>query len=57
MRTMMRTHLDLTLQEVVARLRGDFASDIAAYERVEQEILGMADMLTAGIIAQFPSRF
>lgn len=57
MESMMHRHLDLTTQEAVARLHSDFTADIAAYDRVEQEILGMADMLTAGIIAQFPGRF
>ena len=57
MRTMMRTHLDLTLDEAVARLQGRYADDIAAYEAVHAEILEMADMLSAGIEAQFPSRF
>jgi hypothetical protein len=57
MKQMMREHLDLTLAEAVARLQGDWAADIAAYERVHQEILHMADMLSAGIIRQFPKQF
>jgi hypothetical protein len=57
MRAMMRTHLDLTLDEAVARLQGRYADDIAAYEAVHTEILELADMLSSGIVAQFPSRF
>ena len=57
MQSMMKSHLDLTLQEAVARLQGRYADDIAAYDAVHAEILEMADMLSAGIIAQFPSRF
>lgn len=54
MKDMMRRHLNLTLAEAVAHLQGKYAEDIAAYDRVHDEILSMADMLTAGIVAQFP---
>jgi hypothetical protein len=57
MRSMMRAHLDRTLEEAVARLEGRYADDIAAYEAVHADILAMADMLSDGIVAQFPSRF
>ena len=57
MQSMMHSHLDLTLQEAVARLQGRYADDITAYDAVHVEILEMADMLSAGIIAQFPSQF
>jgi hypothetical protein len=57
MQAMMRSHLDLTLDEAVARLNGDWAGDVAAYDKVHDEILHMADMLTEGILAQFPSKF
>jgi hypothetical protein len=53
----MRTHLTLTLDEAVARLTGNFAGDIAKYDQVQAAILDMADMLSAGIIRQFPGKF
>ena len=53
----MRTHLDLTLEEAVARLEGRYEDSIASYEEVHAQILAMADMLSDGIIARFPSRF
>ena len=57
MKAHMKSHLDLTLEEALARLQGRYADDIAAYDKVHGDILEMADMLSAGIIAQFPSRF
>jgi hypothetical protein len=57
MTKMMHDHLDLTLQEATARLTGDWAGDVAAYDQVVGEILKMSDMLTDGIVAQFPGRF
>ena len=57
MQAMMKTHLDLTLEEATARLQGDWAGDVAAYDKVHNEILDMASMLTSGILAQFPNKF
>lgn len=57
MEMMMKSHLDLTLEEAAARLSGDYAADIAAYDRVHVDILHMADMLSDGIIHQFPRMF
>lgn len=54
---MMREHLDITLVEAVARLEGRYADDVAAYEEVHRQILAMADMLSDGIVGQFPQRF
>jgi hypothetical protein len=57
MRTMMHDHLKLTTDEAVARLHGDWAGDVKAYDAVHEQILRMADMLSAGIINQFPKQF
>jgi hypothetical protein len=57
MTSMMREHLDLTLEEATARLTGDYAADVAAYDRIHNQILEMADMLSDGIVAQFPEQF
>ena len=54
---MMRDHLDATTREAVARHQGDWAADVAAYDAVHVQILEMADMLSDGIIAQFPKLF
>jgi len=57
MKSMMRQHLDLTKAEDVARLSSDWSADIAAYEAVNAHILKMADMLSDGIIHQYPKNF
>jgi hypothetical protein len=57
MRSMMKEHLDLTLKEAVDRLNGRFAADVRDYDAVHRSILEMADMLSDGIVAQFPDRF
>src|SRR4051812_34655618 len=44
MRQMMHDHLSLTTNEAVARLHGDWAADVKAYDAVHQQILMMADM-------------
>jgi hypothetical protein len=57
MREMMSGHLDWTLAEAVARLNADWDADVAAYDHIHRDILHMADMLSIGIINQFPGRF
>jgi hypothetical protein len=56
-RAMLNEHLRLTTDEVVARLQGKWAADVAAYDRIHHHALGMADTLSAGLVAQFPGRF
>ena len=57
MQSMMHDHLNLTTQEAVARLHGDWAGDVKAYDSVHEQILKMADGLAMGIVAQFPDKF
>lgn len=54
---MMYEHLKLTTEEAVARLKKDWSADIASFEKVFDEIMEMSDVLTMGIVKQFPEKF
>jgi hypothetical protein len=49
-------HLKLTKDEAVARIGGDWAADIKAFDAIFNEIMVLADALNDGIAAQFPEK-
>ena len=53
---LLELHLDLTKREAVARLTGDWADDVAAFDEIFAEILTLADALSDGIARQFSDR-
>jgi len=57
MRADMKTHLDQTLAEASHELQGDYPASVRDYEAIHLHILDMADMLSSGIIKQFPQLF
>lgn len=57
MKAELRTHLRLTTAEAVARLQADWKADVAAYDRIHVHALHLSDVLSAGLVKQFPSRF
>ena len=57
MQMMMHDHLKLTTDEAVQRIKKNYDADVIAYDKVHTEILKMSDMLSDGIIRQFPEKF
>ena len=57
MKSELRMHLKLTTEEAVARLQADWAADVVAYDRIHRHALHFADLLSTGLVKQFPQRF
>ncbi len=57
MRKFMKGHLDQTLAEASHELSGQYEASVADYDEIHHHILGMADVLSTGIIRAFPHRF
>ena len=55
--SMLNQHLALTTQEATARIQGRWSDDAATFDSIFNQILGMADALSDGIVKQFPNRF
>jgi hypothetical protein len=56
-RRMMAVHLKQVIDQAVDELTGDYEAGARAFEPYIHHILDMADMISGGIIRQFPSRF
>lgn len=54
---MLYAHLQLTTQEVSARLAKNYPTEIKAFNKVEQQAISMADYFSSGIMRQFPQKF
>ncbi len=54
---MLFKHLDYTTDEVTAILSKNWAAGIDAYDKGEKHMLMFADVLSNGIIKQFPKKF
>jgi hypothetical protein len=53
----MRTHLDLLLEEATKHLEGDYKAGLEAYDRSHTQIIEMARVLADGTMEQFADRF
>jgi hypothetical protein len=56
-RQMMKVHLNQVIAQAVDELSGNYAAGARAFAPYIRHILDMADMISGGIIKQFPSRF
>jgi hypothetical protein len=56
-RTMLYEHLATTKEEAVDFLTGKYAEGITLFDQIESQALEMADMMTDGIVNQFPDLF
>ncbi|BFH62690.1 glycosyltransferase [Paenibacillus azoreducens] len=54
---MLYTHLQLITEIVLDCLKGDWKADIAATDKNEIHMIHLADILTEGIVKQFPEKF
>lgn len=53
-KTMLYKHLELTKTEAVDLITGKYEDSISTFDQIEQQALEMADMMTNGIVRQFP---
>ncbi|MBU8715532.1 glycosyltransferase [Brevibacillus parabrevis] len=54
---MLYAHLQLITEIVLNCLKGDWKADIAATDKNEIHMIHLADILTEGIVKQFPEKF
>lgn len=57
LKDMLHKHLDFVAAQVVARLNKEWKADITAFDQGEDHMIKFADILTDGIIKQFPEKF
>lgn len=56
-RAMLHEHLSMTKTEAVNMLTKNYSDGISIFDKVEKQALEMADVMTYGIIKQFPNNF
>jgi hypothetical protein len=57
LKDLLHLHLELTKREATARIKKDWKADVEAFDDIYNEILNLADALSAGIMKQFPQKF
>ncbi|WP_434799391.1 hypothetical protein [Terrisporobacter vanillatitrophus] len=54
LKDMLHKHLQYVTDQVVAKLNKDWNADIQAYDKGEDHMIMFADIITDGLIKQFP---
>ncbi len=57
MLNMLNQHLSLTKTETVARLTGDYATDVTTFDALYKHAISMAHEFTVGNVKQFQDQF
>lgn len=57
LKNMLHRHLDLVTAQVVARINKNWKVDIENYDIGENHMIKFADMISNGIVKQFPEKF
>jgi hypothetical protein len=57
LRSAVQMHITLLLNEATAQIKKDWSGSIAAFDESVRQATQMADLLSDGIMKQFPSRF
>jgi len=57
LRGALQMHISILLKEATAQIKKDWSGSMAAFDESERQAWQMADLLSDGIMKQFPSRF
>lgn len=57
LKDMLHKHLEFVTNQVTARLKKDWKTDVDAYDEGENHMINFADTISNGIIKQFPEKF
>ncbi len=57
LKDMLHKHLEFITNQVVARINKNWKADVDAYDKGEDHMIKFADVLSDGIIKQFPEKF
>lgn len=57
LKEMLHKHLELITEDVTARVKKDWDAEIAAFDKGLEHMIMFGDILTEGIVKQFPDKF